>query len=87
MLGVPTDARNAVIIRTAIRLARDLGVEFIAEGVETQSQTNFLLSAGCQQAQGFHFSRPVSAARATELLREGRINFATLRNPKVRTVA
>jgi EAL domain-containing protein (putative c-di-GMP-specific phosphodiesterase class I) len=41
--------------------------------VETQAQANFLVAAGCVQAQGFHFSRPVTAARATELLRGGRI--------------
>jgi diguanylate cyclase (GGDEF)-like protein len=73
VLGVTTEPRNATVVRTAIRLAGELGIECIAEGVETQAQANFLIAAGCVQAQGFHFSRPVSAARATELLREGRI--------------
>jgi diguanylate cyclase (GGDEF)-like protein len=73
VLGVTTEPRNATVVRTAIRLASELGIECIAEGVETQAQANFLVAAGCVQAQGFHFSRPVSAARAAELLREGRI--------------
>jgi EAL domain-containing protein (putative c-di-GMP-specific phosphodiesterase class I) len=73
VLGVTTEPRNATVVRTAIRLASELGIECIAEGVETQAQANFLIAAGCAQAQGFHFSRPVSAARATDLLREGRI--------------
>jgi EAL domain-containing protein (putative c-di-GMP-specific phosphodiesterase class I) len=61
------------VVRAAIRLARDLGIELIAEGVETGAQAKFLASAGCGHAQGFHFSRPVDAARASELLRQGRI--------------
>ena len=73
VLGVTTEPRNATVVRTAIRLAGELGIECIAEGVETQAQANFLVAAGCVQAQGFHFSRPVTAARATELLRGGRI--------------
>jgi diguanylate cyclase (GGDEF)-like protein len=73
VLGVTTELRNAAVVRTAIRLANELGIECIAEGVETQAQANFLVAAGCEQAQGFQFSRPVSAARATQLLRVGRI--------------
>jgi EAL domain-containing protein (putative c-di-GMP-specific phosphodiesterase class I) len=74
VLGITTEPRNAIVVRTAIRLAGELGIECIAEGVETQAQANFLAAAGCVQAQGFHFSRPVTAARATELLRGGRIS-------------
>jgi EAL domain-containing protein (putative c-di-GMP-specific phosphodiesterase class I) len=48
----------------------------IAEGVETEAQMRFLMAAGCRQAQGYYFSRPVSAAGATELLREGTIEPA-----------
>jgi hypothetical protein len=40
----------------------------IAEGGETEAQANFLLSADCAYAQGYYFSRPVNAERATELL-------------------
>jgi len=73
VFGVDTDLRHATVVRAAIRLARDLGIELIAEGVETGAQAKFLASAGCGHAQGFHFSRPVDAARASELLRQGRI--------------
>jgi EAL domain-containing protein (putative c-di-GMP-specific phosphodiesterase class I) len=39
--------------------------------VETEAQMRFLMAAGCRQAQGFYFSRPVPAAEMTELLRRG----------------
>jgi len=70
---VTTDPRNATVVRAAIRLAKELGIEVIAEGVETEAQANFLLSAGCAYAQGYYFSRPVNAERATELLQRGKI--------------
>jgi diguanylate cyclase (GGDEF)-like protein len=73
VFGVDTDSRSATVVRAAIRLAHELGIEIIAEGVETEGQEEFLLSAGCEHAQGYYFSRPVTAARATELLRTGTI--------------
>jgi diguanylate cyclase (GGDEF)-like protein len=73
---VDSEFRNATVVRAAIRLARELGIECIAEGVETEAQARFLVSAGCEHGQGYYFSRPVDAARATELLRQGRIKPA-----------
>jgi diguanylate cyclase (GGDEF)-like protein len=73
---VTDDVRNATVVKAAIRLAHELGIEVIAEGVETESQARFLLSAGCALAQGYYFSRPVNAARTTELLRQGKIKRA-----------
>ena len=70
---VTVDYRNAAVVRAAIRLANELGLEVIAEGVETEAQARFLMGAGCEQAQGYFFSRPVTALKATELLRAGRI--------------
>ncbi|MGZ5918036.1 MAG: putative bifunctional diguanylate cyclase/phosphodiesterase [Methyloceanibacter sp.] len=70
---VTVDYRNAAVVRAAIRLAHELGVEVIAEGVETEAQVRFLMAAGCEQAQGYYFSRPVTAERAGILLRAGRI--------------
>ena len=78
---VTVDYRNAAVVRAAIRLANELGLEVIAEGVETEAQARFLMGAGCEQAQGYYFSRPVPAAKATELLRAGRIE------PQARPVA
>jgi EAL domain-containing protein (putative c-di-GMP-specific phosphodiesterase class I) len=75
VLGVTTDVRHASVVRTAIRLAHELEIEVIAEGVENNAQAQFLISAGCEYAQGFFFSRPVTVERATELLRQAVIGF------------
>jgi EAL domain-containing protein (putative c-di-GMP-specific phosphodiesterase class I) len=74
---VTVDYRNAAVVRAAIRLAQELGLDVIAEGVETEAQARFLIGAGCEQGQGYYFSRPVTALKATELLREGRIEPMT----------
>ena len=65
---VTTSADGAAIVRATIGLAHELGIEVIAEGVETASQRNFLISAGCRLAQGFYFGKPVPEAEARKLL-------------------
>jgi EAL domain-containing protein (putative c-di-GMP-specific phosphodiesterase class I) len=70
--GVGTNADNAAITRAAIGLAHALGIEVLAEGVETAAQRDFLLKAGCEMAQGFYFAEPMPAKQATELLQRGR---------------
>jgi diguanylate cyclase (GGDEF)-like protein len=66
---VTADSRNAAVVRAAIGRARELGIEVVAEGAETEAHVSFLISAGCEIAQGSYYSRPVSAERMTELLR------------------
>jgi len=73
---VTVDYRNAAVVRAAIRLAHELGLDVIAEGVETEAQMRFLIGAGCEQAQGYYYSRPVRVAQATAMLREGRVEPA-----------
>ncbi len=58
---------NAVICNTIIAMAHNLGLEVIAEGVETQVQFDYLRNQGCDQVQGFLFSKPVSAAEIERL--------------------
>jgi EAL domain-containing protein (putative c-di-GMP-specific phosphodiesterase class I) len=70
--GVDTDSRSAAVVRAAIRLANELFIEIVAEGIETEGQAKFLLSAGCEHGQGFYFSEPVNAEQATELLHSGK---------------
>ena len=70
---VDTEPRSAAVVRAAIRLADELGIDLISEGVENEGQERFLLSAGCEHGQGYYFSRPVNVRRATELLRSGKI--------------
>lgn len=62
------------IVKTIIELARALGMDVVAEGVETREQRNLLRDLGCRYGQGFLFSRPISVEAITELLRlPGRI--------------
>ena len=57
--GLPGDQGDAAIVRAILALARGLGIEVVAEGVESAAQRAFLLDEGCRLGQGFLFSRPV----------------------------
>jgi EAL domain-containing protein (putative c-di-GMP-specific phosphodiesterase class I) len=57
------------IVRTIIELARVLGMDVVAEGIETCEQYRLLRQLGCRFGQGFLFSRPLSAEAITQLLR------------------
>ncbi|MDY0976743.1 EAL domain-containing protein [Massilia sp. CFBP9012] len=54
--------KNATIVRSSIRLGHELGLEVVAEGVETLAQHDFLVEAGCGVAQGFLISRALPLA-------------------------
>ncbi|PLX60109.1 EAL domain-containing protein [Sedimenticola selenatireducens] len=56
---VTEDESNAAIVDTIIAIADHLGLEVIAEGVETQGQLEFLQAKGCGQYQGYYFSKPL----------------------------
>ncbi|HEY4553367.1 MAG TPA: EAL domain-containing protein [Bacillaceae bacterium] len=58
--------KNAAITKTIIHLAHSLGLEVVAEGVEEEVQADFLAEANCEKAQGYFFSRPVSAEQIEE---------------------
>jgi EAL domain-containing protein (putative c-di-GMP-specific phosphodiesterase class I) len=62
-----TKDNDNAIVRTISTLARNLGMEVIAEGIETEEQRGFFLSNGCELGQGFHFSRPVPADEIEKL--------------------
>ena len=59
------------IVKTIVRLAKNLGLSIIAEGVETDDQLKQLIELGCEEAQGYLFSRPVESSAAEELLKGG----------------
>ena len=64
-----SDVRD--IVGAVTTLAHQLGLEVIAEGVETDGQLALVRSLGCEYVQGFVFSKPVDSERAVELLRTG----------------
>ncbi len=63
-----TDENDRSIARAIISLGRELGLNVVAEGVETAKQQAFLASCKCETVQGFHFGRPMSAEKLGKLL-------------------
>jgi len=59
---ISTDPDDAAIVTAIVAMARSLNLRVTAEGVETEEQAAFLRSLTCDQAQGFHFGRPMPAA-------------------------
>jgi diguanylate cyclase (GGDEF)-like protein len=66
--GLPDDRDDAAITQAVIAMAHSLGLEVVAEGVETKAQLDFLLRLGCDQAQGYFISRPVPADQLQRML-------------------
>ena len=62
------DADDAAIVTAIVAMARSLGVDVVAEGVETEEQLQALRALGCPRAQGFDLARPMSAAAAAALV-------------------
>ncbi len=68
---VTTDPDDAAIAVAMIRLAHSLGLKVVAEGVETRAQLDFLIENGCDEMQGYYFSRPLPLERASQALIQG----------------
>ena len=66
-----SDRENYEIVQTIVNLARNLGMDAIAEGVETTDQLLHLQSLECEFAQGYLFSKPADPPNSTKLLLEG----------------
>ena len=69
---VTTSSSDAAIALSVISLAHNLHMRVIAEGVETREQVAFLTRHGCDEMQGYYFSRPLAVEAFTALLREQR---------------
>jgi diguanylate cyclase (GGDEF)-like protein len=57
--GVPDDKEDVAIIKAIIALAKSLNLEFIAEGIETDAQKEFLVECGCENHQGYYYCEPM----------------------------
>jgi EAL domain-containing protein (putative c-di-GMP-specific phosphodiesterase class I) len=68
---IPHNSDDVAIARSIISLGHHLNLNIVAEGVETAAQAEFLLAHGCDEVQGFYFSRPVPAEEFETLLRAG----------------
>jgi diguanylate cyclase (GGDEF)-like protein/PAS domain S-box-containing protein len=70
VIGMGREAGAFEIVKALVGLAHNLGLEVIAEGVETAAQLDHLKLLGCEFAQGFHVSAPLRPEDATALLRD-----------------
>jgi len=59
---------NAIIVKTIIQLSKSLGMQVIAEGVETFEQEQFIIQLGCDEGQGYFYSKPAAANEISALL-------------------
>ncbi|HCE07430.1 MAG TPA: hypothetical protein DEQ40_02290, partial [Oxalobacteraceae bacterium] len=64
-----TNSDSRIVAETIIVMAHKLGLKVIAEGVETAEQRDWLTTAGCDYAQGYFFSQPLSSQDFETLLR------------------
>jgi diguanylate cyclase (GGDEF)-like protein len=71
---------DAAIAKTVVALGKGLGLNVLAEGVETQEQLDFLRSIQCDSAQGYFFSKPLPAAEISTFLRQSQPQSARSRN-------
>ncbi|MNO85396.1 Phytochrome-like protein cph2 [compost metagenome] len=66
--GIPVENKQSAISQAIISLGRSLGLEVVAEGIESSAQLEFVVGEGCHYAQGYWFSRPQPAAQIHRLL-------------------
>ena len=62
---------SATMVRTILSLANNLGVEVVAEGIETEAQAEQLTALGCPHAQGYLFAKPLSPGEAYAAVARG----------------
>lgn len=70
MRDITTDPNDAAIVQTVIAMTEALGLNVIAEGVETEAQREFLELRGCHAFQGYLFSKPVPVEAFEALLQK-----------------
>jgi predicted signal transduction protein with EAL and GGDEF domain len=68
---LPEDPRALAVVRAALALAQTLGLQAVAEGVETTAQLQALLDEGCCEAQGYHLGQPQEAGLLLRRLEQG----------------
>jgi EAL domain-containing protein (putative c-di-GMP-specific phosphodiesterase class I) len=68
--NLPEDEEDSAIAKAVIALANSLNLKVIAEGVETKEQKNFVVENGCENIQGYFYSKPVLAKKMEKIMRK-----------------
>ncbi len=66
---IPHDAYDETIAKAVIALSKSMQLRVIAEGVETEEQNKFVSMEGCDEVQGYYYSRPLPETDLVELLK------------------
>ena len=77
MRDISTDPDDQAIATAIVQMAHSLGMSTIAEGVETAEQLDFLRLRGCDQIQGYYFSRPLLPAVFAQFVQDNARQRAT----------
>ncbi|MCR9077524.1 MAG: EAL domain-containing protein [Hyphomonadaceae bacterium] len=85
--GIETSDQSCAIARATISMAHALGMSVTAEGVESDAQARFLREQGCDELQGFLFSRPQDQSALIPYLRSMELMHATRSEPDAKVVA
>lgn len=72
------DDDDATIVRAIIQLGKSLGMQVIAEGVETAEQEAYIISEGCHEGQGYHYSKPLQTRELAAFLKQSERNNAAI---------
>jgi len=72
IVDLPSDQNYNAIAKAIVFMAHEMGIEVIAEGVETEAQLDYLRSIGCDQIQGYIYSHPLPESKIEELLFKSR---------------
>ncbi|WP_246889979.1 putative bifunctional diguanylate cyclase/phosphodiesterase [Pseudomonas protegens] len=72
------DDDDATIVRAIIQLGKSLGMQVIAEGVETVEQEAYIISEGCHEGQGYHYSKPLPARELGAYLKQAQRSNAAI---------
>ncbi|MFK3791668.1 MULTISPECIES: putative bifunctional diguanylate cyclase/phosphodiesterase [Pseudomonas] len=72
------DDDDATIVRAIIQLGKSLGMQVIAEGVETAEQEAYIIAEGCHEGQGYHYSKPLSARELGAYLKQAQRSNAAI---------
>lgn len=70
VMDTPQDSDDVAITTAIVAMGKSLGLTVIAEGVETQEQVTFLSETGCDEAQGYHYSKPVPPEQISDFIKQ-----------------